>query len=278
MPTKTPAKRSNYRYKSKRPSTIVVRKNRKAPLNKRQYSAVTKLVKNQIYKTSETKYQFRSIDHSQGIILDGAVVSTTTAADGINQIPMPADNDSLTGRDGNTIQPLYWRMQAHATIPGSSSNTDNRTTHVRLVAGFYDKDDPLDVNLTDSDIFRFANNVQGLASDFTDTYKNINWGKVRPFYDKVFTLQPGLGYTDDAGANIIFQGAPQKGRDVAKINIRYNFPKGTKLSVSGTNELHYDQRKNIVVFMITRNVNDAYPASALDIKLLGVTEFAYKDF
>lgn len=276
MPTKTPAKRSN--YKSKRPSTLVVRKNRKAPLNKRQYSAVSKLVKKQLYKTSETKYQFRNIDHTQGIILDGAVVKTTTANDGINQIPMPGDTDALNGRDGNAIQPVSWQFQGHMTIPGSSSNQDNRTCHVRLVAGFYDKDDPLNVNLTDSDLFRFANNVGGLSSDFADTYKNINWGKVRPFYDRVFTLQPGLGHTDDTGANIIFQSAPNRGRDVAKLNIKHFFPKGMKLTVPGTNELDYDQNKNIVMFAITRNVNDAYPNSALELKILGVSQFAYKDF
>lgn len=274
MPYKTPAKRT-YR---KRPSTVVVRKAKKAPLNSRQYTAVAKLVKNQIYKTSETKYQFRNIDHAQGIILDGEVIKTTTAADGINQIPMPADNDSLTGRDGNMIQPIAWNFRGHMTIPGSSSNQDNRTCHVRLVAAFYDKDDPLDVNLTDTDIFRFANNVQGLTSDFTDTYKNFNWGKIRPFYDKTFLLQPGLGYENDAGTAIIYQGAPNKGRDVAKLNISYKFPKGSKLSVSGTNELHYDQNKNIVMFAITRNVNDAYPTSALELKILGVSQFSYKDF
>lgn len=274
MPLKTPAKRT-YR---KRPSTVVVRKARKAPLNSRQYTAVAKLVKKQLYKTSETKYQFRNIDHTQGIILDGEVVKTTTAADGINQIPMPADNDSLTGRDGNMIQPIAWQFQGHMTIPGSSTNQDNRTCHVRLVAGFYDKDAPLDENLTDTDLFRFANNVGGMQSNFSDTYKNINWGKVRPFFDKVYAIQPGLGYTNDAGSSIIYQSAPQAGRDVVKLNIKHFFPKGMKLSVSGTNELHYDQNKNIVMFAITRNVNDAYPSSALELKILGVSQFSYKDF
>lgn len=269
MPLKTPAKRT-YR---KRP----MRKG-KAPLNKRQYSAVNKLVKKQLYKTSETKYQFRNIDHAQGIILDGEVISTTTAADGINQIPMPSTGDGFNQKSGLSIEPVSWRFTGHMTIPGSSSNQDNRTCHVRLVAAFYDKDDPLNVNMTDPDIFRFANNVSGLASDYTDTYKNFNWNKIRPFYDRTFLLQPGLGYENDAGTAIIYQGAPNKGRDVAKLNISYKFPKGTKLSVEGTNEKDYTTNKNIVMFAITRNVNDAYPTSALELKILGVSQFAYKDF
>lgn len=274
MPTKTPAKRTVRR----RPRTVMLRKPSKAPLNKRQYSAVSKLVKKQLYKTSETKYQFRNIDHSQGIILDGEVIQTTSANDGINQIPMPSTGDGFNQKSGLSIEPVSWQFQGHMTIPGSSSNQDNRTCHVRLVAAFYDKDDPLNVNLTDTDIFRFANNVSGLSSNYTDIYKNLNWGKIRPFYDRTFLLQPGLGYENDAGTAIIYQGAPNKGRDVVKLNIKYNFPRGMKLSVSGTNELHYDQNKNIVMFAITRNVNDAYPASALELKILGVSQFTYKDF
>lgn len=275
MVNKTPAKRS---YRRRRPMVVAIRKPKKAPLNKRQYSAVNKLVKKQLYKTSETKYQFKKIDHEQGIILDQEVIQWDGAgANVVNQIPMPAQNDGLGGREGNVIQPVSWQLQGHMTIPGSSSNADNRTTTVRLVAAFYDKDTPLNVNLTDTDLFRFGNNVSGMQSDYSDTYKPFNWGKIRPFYDRLFHLQPGLGYTNDAGSTIIFQGAPQKGRDLARVNIKHFFPKGTKLSVEGTNEDDYTKSKNIVLFAITRNVNDAYPSSALTLKIVGTTMFTYKD-
>lgn len=275
MVNKTPAKRS---YRRRRPMVVIAKKAKKAPLNKRQYSAVNKLVKKQLYKTSETKYQFRKIDHAQGIVLDGEVVQTTTATDGINQIPMPPDSDGLNARDGNSIQPISWQFQGHMTIPGSSQNADNRTTTVRLVAAFYDKDTPLNVDLTDGDLFRFGNNMSGLTSDYSDIYKPFNWGKIRPFYDRIFTLQPGLGYMNDAGTDIIYQGAPQRGRDVVRLNIKHFFPKGTKLSVEGTNDTDYIKSKNIVMFAITRNVNDAYPSSALELKILGTSVYMYKDF
>lgn len=276
MVNKTPAKRS---YRRRRPMVVIAKKAKKAPLNKRQYSAVNKLVKKQLYKTSETKYQFKKINHEQGIILDGEVIQTADATSvEINQIPMPPDGDGLNSRDGNSIQPIAWQFQGHLTIPGSSSNADNRTTTVRLVAAFYDRDDPLNVNLNDTDIFRFGNNVSGLSSDYTDVYKAFNWGKIRPFYDRLFTLQPGLGYTNDSGSTIIFQGAPQRGRDVARVNIKHFFPRGSKLSVDGTNTEDYTKAKNIVMFAITRNVNDAYPSSALNLKIVGTTVFTYKDF
>lgn len=273
---KAPAKRTNRR---KRPQVVIARKAKKAPLSSRQYSAVTKLVKNQLYKTSETKYQFKNIDHAMGIILDSKVIQTTDATSvEINQIPMPADADALNGRDGNSIQPIAWKFDGHMTIPGSSGNQDNRTTQVRLVAAFYDKDSPLNVNMTDTDIFRHANNVQGLSNDYSDIYKAFNWGKILPFYDRTFKLQPGLAHTNDAGSTIIYQAAPQAGRDVVRLRVNHFFPKGSKLSVDGTNQEDYNKRKNIVMFAITRNVNDAYPSSTLQLKILGTTTFMYKDF
>lgn len=276
MPVKTPAKKS-YR---RRPKTVVIaRKRSKAPLNKRQYSAVTKLVKKSMYKTAETKYVFKKIDYTMGISLasevipyDGAPLNTR------NQIPMPPDGDGLNSRDGNQIQPVAWIAQGHLTIPGSSGNQDNRTCNVRLVAAFYDKDELLDMNLTNTNLFRFGNNMSAKTDDFSDTYKSFNWGLIRPFYDRTFTLQPGLGYTNDAGTTIIYQGAPQKGRDVVKFNIKHFFKKGSKLSCEGTNETDYMQNKNIVLFAMTRNVNDSYPSSNLTLKILGTTQFLYKDF
>lgn len=271
-----PAKRSVRR----KPKVVTVApRRRKLPLNKQQTKAVNSLVKKQMYSLSETKTVFAKIDHAQGISLDGEVIQRDgAAASDINQIPMPPDADGLNGRDGNSIQPIAWKFDGHMTIPGSSSNQDNRTCNVRLVAGFYDKDAPINVNLNDTDLFRFGNNVSGLTSDYSDTYKPFNWGKIIPFYDRTFTLQPGLGYTDDTGANIIFQSAPQRGRDVVRLSIKHFFPKGSKLSVEGTNETEYTKKKNIVMFAITRNANDAYPSSALELKVLGTTSFMYKDF
>lgn len=273
---KAPAKRTNRR---RRPQVVIARKAKKAPLSSRQYSAVTKLVKKQLYKTSETKYQFKNIDHSMGIILDSQVIQYVGAGPtDINQIPMPSTGDGLNQKSGSQIEPVAWKFDGHMTIPGSSGNQDNRTTQVRLVAAFYDKDNALNQNMTDTDIFRHANNVQGMANDYSDIYKAFNWGKILPFYDRTFKLQPGLAHTNDLGSTIIYQAAPQAGRDVVRVRVNHFFPKGSKLSVDSTSGEEYTKRKNIVMFAITRNVNDAYPSSTLELKILGTTTFMYKDF
>lgn len=274
MPYK-PAKRS---YRRKRPTAVVIRKKAKAPLNKKQYSAVTKLVKKQLYKVSENHTVYKKIDAAMGTNLASAVIQYEGQPGGdINQIPMPPTGDGMSSRMGNSIQPVMWQFQGHMTIPGSSSNQDNRTCKIRLVAAFYDKDNFVATGLTNNDLFRFGNNVSAKSDDYSDLYKGFNWGLVRPFYDRTFTLQPGLGYTNDAGTSIIYQSAPNAGRDVANVNIKHFFPKGLTLSVDGTSETEYTKNKNIVLFAMTRNVNDAYPASALELKILGTTQFIYKD-
>lgn len=278
MPYK-PAQRK-YRKKAK---VVIAKKPKKAPLSKAQYSAIRKVAQSVLYKNAETKKNWLFVNEFQvGSQTGNKCLTHNNSFAGVNfNYPLPTA-DSGEGRDGNMIQPIRFNFNGHIRVQGSSSNQENRLTHCRVVAAFYREGHKPDSNLNDSDLLRYGNDTQGLFGDFRDTYANFNWEKVRPFYDKVMTLAPAyIHRAYDSAGNLqeVGEQLSNVSRDVRKLNITYNFKKGTKLVCQDSDLASGDwNRNNIVIFVICRNANDDLTTSTLYTEVSGLAALTYKDF
>lgn len=277
MPYK-PAKRT-YR---KKPRMVITRKPRKAPLNKSQYKAIQKVARGVLYKTAETKTNWMYVDEIQtGSQTGTRCLTHDNTFAGVNFNYPLGINSSGEGRIGNQIQPLQFAFDGHIRIQGASSNQEARLSHCRIVACLYREGHKPDLNLNDQDLLRYGNENRALFGDFRDTYASFNWEKIRPFYDKTFALAPSYIHREyDANGTLqeVGEQLSNVGRDVRRINIKYNFPKGSKLICEDNDVATEWNKNNIAIFVICRNVNDDLTASTLYTEISGLGKLTYKDF
>lgn len=267
--TYAPAKKTYRKKNNYRP-----RKSKKS--NKMTYKKINRMIENKIYKTAETGRIYKYCDEQQMSLQTGnAKLLTNISADAGNWISPPATGNGVQDRTGNSINPVSFNWKGHIKISGATNLSENRKVQVRIVAYFYKQGNNVNNTLTDLDILRYGNNVVGLFNDFRDMYADFNWSKIRPFYDRTVTLTPAfLKLADDNVTNLgNFYG---NGNDMARINIKHKFKKGTVLSCEDSDADDW-KKNNIGILMMCRNANDDYTTSTLNLEVQGLGDFSYKD-
>jgi len=196
----------------------------------------------------------------------------------VNTNPVPAKGDGVDKRDGNEIQPVSWNFKGHMKIQGSSINLDNRISHIRVLACFFDdKNAPNEAMDNTNVLLGTDGNARALYHDFRDNYSDINWSFLKPFYDKNFVLTPGQIMPVYNSSSSTFNNSYAGPASVVKLNISHKFKTNSVLRCDEAVDTMWNGRNNIALIVLCRNLNDDTTTSTLYTELQGRAVLRYKD-
>lgn len=239
----------------------------KAPLSKRQYSAVKTLALKQINYGREKLVRYQNINEFQIPLQTGTkFINDTNGNQCFNLVPQ---GDGGGQRNGMSITAKKFNFKGHIKIDGAAAGANARTAVVRILFGF------TKTALSESDVALMYKGgyTCDVPSNITASYLNMNLAKFYPFSDKTYHLTPATQWVDNAGGTI----QQLNGADMKFINVTHNFGKKGCNMKYNDNTLSYANSHNIACLVISRNANDDLTTSILNLEMSGVASFTYTD-
>lgn len=239
----------------------------KAPLSKRQYSAVKTLALKQINYGREKLIRYQNVNEFEIPLQTGTkFINDTNGNQCLNLVPQ---SDEGGTRNGMSLTAKRFNFKGHIKINGGAAGINNRTAVVRIIFGF------TKAPLSETDVALMYKGGYSCAvpDNITASYLNLNLAKFFPFSDKTFHLTPATQWQDSAGTTI----QTLNGTDMRFINVSYNFGKKGCNMKYNDNTLSYANEKNIACLVISRNANDDQTTSILKLEMSGVASFTFTD-
>ena len=239
----------------------------KAPLSKRQYSAVKTLALKQINYGREKLIRYVNVNEFEIPLQTGTkFLNDTNGNQCLNLVPQ---GDEGGTRNGMSLTAKKFNFKGHIKINGAAAGVNNRTSVVRIVFGFT----KTALSETDVALMYKGGYSCDIPSNITASYLNFNLQKFYPFSDKLFHLTPASQWVDSNGGTV----QQLNGPDMKFINVTHNFGKKGLNMKYNDNTLSYANEKNIACLIIARNANDDITTSILNLEMSGVASFTYTD-